>query len=379
MNQNSDVSNNDEVNLLIYWKIINARKWLIGIVVGSITVGVVIWSLLSPITYRAEAVIMPVSRGVGGGGLAATIGQFGGGLASLVAGGGQGALQQFMALLITRTLAEDVVTDCNLVQVFEIGGESMAKKMDIAVRKLNSHVKITDDRRMGTIKILSEFDDPALAARVANSYLKWLQSFINRNSFAVAKRNRIFIEYQLDQNKQNLLNAGKELNEFYKNERVSSVESKVDVVIESSKDMDFSDINNLIVSGGLTDKVADLQKKTTEIDKKIGELIIVNDVPQQVYLQYLTLRRKLLEEINTLLTQQYEVAKIEEAKEELAFQTIDPAREPVDRFKPKRKKMVVIGFFASLFLGIIAAFFVDYVERMKKNMELQQMYKKELV
>jgi uncharacterized protein involved in exopolysaccharide biosynthesis len=104
----------------------------------------------------------------------------------------------------------------------------------------------------------------------------------------------------------------------------------------------------------------DLQKKSSEIQ-------IAKNIPQQVYLQYLTLRRDLLGKINILLTQQYEMAKIEEAKEDLAFQVVDPARVPLKRFKPQRRKIVTMAFMASLFLAFFLVFFLEYVQRMRKQ------------
>ncbi len=376
---------NDEINLLDYWNVIKRRKRLIGLIVGTVTVVTVIVSLVTPKYYKAQAVIMPVGKG-GGGGLAALAGQFGGlaSLAGLGGAGGQAPSQQFMALLKTRTLAEEMINRHNLMSVLfkktkaeaevevEESQRSKVKGEDINERRttnderrkkgqavedavktlLGSYVKFMDDKKNGTITISAEFKDPKLAAEVANGYVDGLQKFINENAFTVAKRNRIFIEGQLAQNKRELLEAGKELNEFYKGGRVSSVESKIDVPIANS--------NTQAVLG-------DLQKQKEEIENKI-----VKDIPQQVYLQYLTLRRNLLTQINTLLTQQYEMAKIDEAKDELAFQVIDPARVPEKRSRPKRRQMVMLAFASSLFIGVFAAFFMEYLEKVKAEAKVKE-------
>ncbi|MBI2091970.1 MAG: hypothetical protein HYT75_03110 [Deltaproteobacteria bacterium] len=358
----------DEINLIEYWNTLKVRKKLIAGVVAVITVVTIIISLISPEVYRSKATIMPIGKGGGGGGgLAGAIGQFGG-LASMAGlGGSSGAIMQLMALLQTRTLAEYVVNSNNLMGALGVNGDDPKVNMERAVKRLESKVKINDDRKNGVINIVVEFGDPRTAADVANGYIEGLQAFINSNSFTVAKRNRIFIEKQLDQNKQDLLNAGKELNEFYKNQRVSSIESKVDVQIDSAgKIADTWDMEYRLMGSEFI-KLADLQKERKKLDKQLDEILVVKDVPQQVYLQYLTLRRKLLEEINQLLTQQYEIAKIEEAKDELAFQTIDRAKSPSTRYKPKRKMMVIVGFTVSIFAGMFSAFFMNYLDRLKNR------------
>jgi len=214
-----------------------------------------------------------------------------------------------------------------------------------------------DNMKNGTITISTEFKDPKISTDVANGYVEGLQELISKNSFTVTKRNRIFIEGQLAQNKRELLEAGKELNEFYKSGKVSSVKSTIDVSVESNQ---ISNTDQAIIS------VEMLRKNKEDIESKI-----VKGVPQQVYLQYLTLRRNLLTQINTLLTQQCEIAKIEEAKDELAFQVIDPARVPEKRSKPKRKQMVMMVFVSSLFLSVFTAFFMEYLEKIKQQIKVK--------
>jgi len=82
----------------------------------------------------------------------------------------------------------------------------------------------------------------------------------------------------------------------------------------------------------------------------------VKKVPQQVYLQYLTLRHEILAKMSAVTAQQLELAKMEEAKDELKFQVVDPAIIPLTKCWPKRSEMVLTAFLTSLLfmcLGII--------------------------
>ncbi len=359
-------SYSEEINLLEYWAVIKKRRSYIAGFVLIVVIATSIISLLMPKYYKADAVIMPFNN-KGGGGLAALAGSFGGlaSLAGLGGIGGQTVLQQFIALLNSRTLTEDVINEMNLMPV--LFKDYDVKKADqptigAGIRALKGCVNFLEEKKNGTISISGEFKDPIIAADVVNGYIKELQTLINENSFTMSKRNRVFIEKQLEQNKRELLESGKDLNEFYKSGKVSSVESKVDVSTGVHISADAEDASATEVGHkDLLAKVDELQKQKQDIESKL----VVKDVPQQVYLQYLTIRRGLLVQINNFLTQQYEMAKIDEAKDDLAFQVIDPARVPEMRSRPQRKQMVMMSFMASLLIGVFAAVFMEYIEKMK--------------
>lgn len=370
----------DEINLLDCYRVIKKRRKLVAIIVGAATIVSVIYSLLAAKIYRSEAVIMPLGSG-GGGVLAQMAAQFSG-LPFMGALGGMAdtKTQQFMTLLESRTLAEKIIERYGLMKViFEDEWDNKnnrwedqeeAPTMEEAVYRLKKrYMKFEDDKKSGIITISADFKDPLLAAEVVNGYLAGLREFINENLFTMAKRNRIFVEEQLAENKKDLLSVGKLINEFYKGDRISDVKSLIDVVLEVNEEASLE-------GGGVTDfgygqegsQAWDiLEQKKGEIRKKLDETKVVEGVPQQVYLQYLILRRELLGRMNALLTQQYEMAKIDEAKEDLAFQVVDPGRIPEKRYKPKRKLIVASSFAASAFLAFFAAFFLEYINRMREE------------
>ena len=68
------------------------------------------------------------------------------------------------------------------------------------------------------------------------------------------------------------------------------------------------------------------------------------------------------------LSQQYELARIEEAKDSIDFVVIDKAIPPEKKTKPKRMQNVMLAGIISLFIGIFIAFFLEYWENnVKKN------------
>ncbi len=408
------VHGSDEINLLDYWRVIWKYKKMIVAIVFVASIAAVVMSLLAKKTYRADAVIMSISsKGGGGGGLSSLASQFGG-LASLagvnIGGSSAGDAEKIVAILKSRTLAENVINREHLMPIFfkdkwdaaslkwKTNDPNKQPNMEDGVKAMRRVVTITDDKKSKTIRVTGIFFDQKITSAIVNTYLDELQNFISSNAFTTAKRNRIFIEGQLAQNKEDLLEAGKEINEFYRGNRVSSADAKVDVPVsrqsltvnpatkalagvlegesirkdEKIKVADASLLGQeeLVVDSGSGSGMSDpaigsLLEQKSDIEKRLADANMVKNVPQQVYLSYLMLRRELLGKVNALLTTQYEMAKIEESKEDLAFQVIDRAVPPVRRASPKRAQICIMSFMAALFGAIFLAFFREYLERMK--------------
>jgi uncharacterized protein involved in exopolysaccharide biosynthesis len=352
-----------EINLLDFWRILKKRKILFVATVFVVTAAAVVFSLVYPVSYQAKASLMPVTSQKMSG-LAGLMGGQGGLNILSGLGGGTTVSSQIQAVLSSRTLAERVINKCGLLRrIYDKAwdadrggwrtgpdGKSMEPPMDDAVDTLLKMMNFDEDRKTFLITITATMKDPTSVSQVVNCYLDELGAHIQQNTFTTAKRNRIFIEAQLERNKILLLEAGKGISAFYSANKVSNVSPMLDVDVSQAAD---------------DAKLEDLQKQADELDKKIAQAELVRDVPEQVYLQYLTLRRQLLGQVNMLLTQQYEMAKIDEAREEPTFQIVDRPRVPLHRFRPKRKQMVMVGFALAVFSGVMAVLFRDYLDRLK--------------
>lgn len=353
----------DTVDLLEYWRILKRGRWLIAALTSAALLVAVVVSLLLPQIYRATAVIMPLGGGGGLslGALASQLPQIS--LDAGILGGNKGITTQLLALLGSRTLAERVVEHNDMLpHLFPERWDSATKNwkgnggptVEEGARRLQAKVSASENRKSGTLLINAEFTDPQLAVQVATSYVDLLQVYIRDNTFSLAKRNRLFIAGQLAKTKRELLEAGKSLNAFYQDSRVSSVDSKVNVPILLD-DLDGAAMpGQLVVSQSL-------------IEQQLEDSALVKDVPQQVYLQYLALRRDLLGKLTALLAQQYELTKIEEKRDELAFQILDPAVQPKFRIRPQRGGIVVFSTLGAGFLSVFVVFAVEHFRRARRG------------
>lgn len=119
-------------------------------------------------------------------------------------------------------------------------------------------------------------------------------------------------------------------------------------------------------------KIAELQSQLVRIEKgnpgkgDSNFYLPFNELPALgMRLARLMREAKIQENVFELLTGQYELAKIEEAKDVNTIQVLDPAVPPDKKSRPKRRLIVIITTFMGFFFAVLLVFFREYVERIK--------------
>ncbi|MFH2013260.1 MAG: Wzz/FepE/Etk N-terminal domain-containing protein [Pseudomonadota bacterium] len=380
----------DEINLLDYLQVIIKRWKIIAWIVGISVVSMAIISLLMTPIYQAKTTIMPVESSGGQlSGLLQNIGSlpFVGSMASNIGGGGTSA-NKLVAILNSRTLAEDIIKTLDLMKVFSKGKKEPPTLQD-SVKSLTDITKITDDKKKGVISISVEYKDPKIAADIANHYTTVLQKFINENTLSMAKKNRIFLEAQLKKVKEELRQAEENMKSFQTKTKIVAADAQAEAVIHELAELkaqitvrevrlgvmkQFSTAVNPDVLR-IRDELRELRKQLAMMDSKGGTpetmaLPSLSEAPT-LGLQYIRLKRDTLiqEKVFELLTQQYEIAKVEEAKDGITFQVIDRAIPPEKRIRPKRTLIVMLAGVTSLFAGVFLVFFLEYLNNIKQPKE----------
>jgi len=379
----------DEINLLDYWRIVMKRwKIIAGIFVISVVTAAIISLLMTPI-YQAKATLMPVESS--GGRLSGALQNLGSlpFVGGMVPGIGGASASKLVAVLNSRTLAEDVIHALNLTRIFFKDKKDKPPSLEDAVESLTDITKIADDKKGGVISISVEYKDPKIAADIANHYTTVLQKFINENTLSMAKRNRIFIEDQLEKVKRELKEAEEAMKSFQTDKKIVAIDAQTEAAIRVLADLkaqitarevqmgvmkQFSTAANPDVLR-IKDELRELRKQLTMVESKRGNpetmaLPSLSESPA-LGLQYIRLKREALiqEKVFELLTQQYEMARIDEAKEDITFQVIDRAIPSEKRIKPKRRQMVMLAGAVSLFAGVFLVFFLEYAANLKEPKE----------
>jgi uncharacterized protein involved in exopolysaccharide biosynthesis len=378
----------DEINLLDYWRVIRKRWRIIALIFGISVIIASIASLFMTPIYQATTTIMPIESS--GGGLSSALQSiqslesipFVGGM---VSGFGGASADKLIAVLKSRTLAEDVIRSLELINLLFKDSPQKPPALQTFVRSFTGIIKITDDRK-GLINISVNYKDREIAADIANQYTASLQKFINENALSMAKRNRIFIEDQLNKVKLELKEAEEAMKIFQTDKKIIAIDVQTETAIRAIAELNAQITAREIQLGvikqfstpanpdvlSINDELRELKKQLAMIESKgnspeAGIFPSLSEAPT-LGLQYIRLKRKALiqEKVFELLTQQYEIAKIDEAKEDINFQVIDRAIPPENRIKPNRRLNVMLAGAVSVFVGIFFVFFMDYIANLKE-------------
>jgi len=301
----------------------------------------------------------PDSQGAGLGALAALTARSGGigigGLAGDLLGvKSSGAL--FVGMLNSDTVREAIIAKFDLKKVYR------TPEMEDARSTLAEHTAISEDRKSGIITIEVKDHDPRRAAGICNAYVEQLDSRVEEVSTSSARRERVFLEGRLHAVKADLDAAAKNFSDFASKNTAIDIPAQGKAMVEAAATLQGQLIAAQAELSGLQQiyaeqnvrvrsaqaRVKELQAKLNEIGGQGGDATDLYPSIRKLPLlgvTYADLYRqtKIEETIYELLTQQYELAKVEEAKEVPVVKVLDRASVPGRKSSPSRTLVVLIG------------------------------------
>ncbi|HVP36189.1 MAG TPA: GNVR domain-containing protein [Terriglobales bacterium] len=379
-NPNSTATEQEKINLYNYLAVlVKYRRFIFfNFIFICFTVGVL--SLFLPNWYRAKTTLLPPERGNVGLGVSSSIlGEFSA-LSGLSLPMTATPSDVFAAILKSRAVVEPAIKEEDLLKVYGV------RKMEDGLREFFSHLKVTVENE-GIISIEFEDKNRDRAARVANLLVEKLDLVNRTTSTSKAKNARVFIEERLNQTQANLKTAEDSLKNFQEANKAivldEQMKASVQAAAELKAELTSDEIQmNVLGKNMLPDhpQMQQLRSRINEIRRQLSTLesgsenandnkvlgVPFSQVPSlSLELARLTREVKIQEKLFELLTQQYEQYKIEETKDTPTVQVLDKASPPETKYKPKRVTMILIAGIASLFLGVIFSFSLEYIERTK--------------
>src|SRR3990172_4270122 len=118
----------------------------------------------------------------------------------------------------------------------------------------------------------------------------------------------------------------------------------------------------------LSERLRELEEgKTNPGSPSQKDIFIPTAKIPNLSLQYARLLRdaKVQQTLYELLTQQYEMARIQEAKDTPTVQVLDEAKVPERKSKPSRRQIVMLATITAGFFAIFLAFFLEYIEKVR--------------
>jgi capsule polysaccharide export protein KpsE/RkpR len=350
----------------------NRRRFVWKSVLAGLVIGTLIAFLL-PAQYESYTRLMPPDDQSGRGlaMISALTGKAGAGMAG-IAGDllglkTTGAL--FVGILGSRSVQDKLIGEFDLQKVYH------DSHLENARLDLTKHTAILEDRKSGIITVTVTDRSAQRARAMANSYVGELDRVVNQLSTSSAHREREFLEQRLVSVKQDLQSAERNFSQFSSKSGAIDIKEQGKAMVEAAAVIQGQMIaaeselqglkqiytdNNVRVRGAEA-RIAELQH---QLEKLGGRNETAGSPDSQSY--YPSIRRlpllgvayadlyretKVQEAIFETLTQQYELAKVQEAKEIPSVKVLDPASIPEGRSFPPRLLIIVVSAFLFGWLG----------------------------
>jgi uncharacterized protein involved in exopolysaccharide biosynthesis len=362
-----------EYNLIDYLTFLLKWKRLIVSIILSCVVFTIITGLLMPKTYRAETRILPPQQNNAG--LAAQLlNQVGGsitGISGILDTNNQKEL--YVGMLQSRTILDNIITKFDLKTLYHVKTSEEARK------KLKQKINIQSEQKSDLIFITAEDKDPQRAADIANSFVDELRKLSKKLAVTEAAQRRLFFEEQLKETKEALINAEEAVKGFQEKTGVLHVEEQVKAVIKNiaqlRAEIAAKEVDIKVLKTYAKPSNPDLQKAETtlrgmkeelsKLEFKSGTsknpMMPVGRMPS-VGTEYIRKLRDIRfnEALYELFLKQYELAKLDEARDATVIQVIDKAIVPEKKIKPNILNMVVISSIVSFFVSVFTAYFLEH-------------------
>jgi capsule polysaccharide export protein KpsE/RkpR len=360
------------------WLLWSRRRFL-GKVVAYGIAGSLLLAFIIPARYQSVTRLMPPDQASGKSVMLSMLGAASEGLSGLTQG--LGGVEKtpgdlFIGVLESRTVQDDLISKFDLRRVY------WRKRWADARQILAERSDISSDRKSGIISIAVSDHSPERAAAMAREYVNELNWVVSQMNTSAAHRERVFLEERLQQVKQDLESAEKEFGEFSSRNATLDIKEQGKSMVEAAAQIEGERIAAETELQGLRQIYSDNNVRVRSTQARINELQrqlqamggtsgmaaappggaadakagypTIRQLPLLgVHYADLLRRTKVQEAVFETLTREYELAKVEEAKELPSVKVLDPAEVPEQRSFPPRTLVVIAGTGFAFFLGIV--------------------------
>jgi uncharacterized protein involved in exopolysaccharide biosynthesis len=283
----------------------------------------------------------------------------------------------FVGILSSRT-AQD-----KLIQQFDLKKLYRDRRMEDARRDLAEHTAISVDRRSQIIAVSVTDNSPQRAAAMSQAYVEELNKLVAELSTSSARRERIFLEERLQAVNKDLESAEKEFSQFASKNAAIDVKAQGVAMVEAAAALQGELIAAQSESEGLRQIYSDKNVRVRSVKARIDELqhqleklggkgestTTVSAQPNEsmypsirklpllgVAYADLYRRTKIQEAVLEALTKEYEMAKVQEAKEIPTVKVLDAAIVPDKKSFPPRLLIIFLGTFLALAFAVAWVF-----------------------
>jgi uncharacterized protein involved in exopolysaccharide biosynthesis len=343
------------------------KKLIVGLPIVVAALAAVASGLL-PNVYQANTKLLPPQQSQSG--AAALLSQLGG-VAGAAAGvaGIKAPNDLYIGMLRSRTVADQIISKFDLKKVYEVDTLERARK------KLEEKTYIISGKD-GLISIAVEDNDPQRVAQLANGYVDQLNKLTQALAVTESSQRRIFFEQQLLMAKNNLAAAEMKLKGVLDTRGIVSVDSDSRSIVEtigrvraqlSAKQIQLDSMNAFVTENNpeykrVEQELSSLRSELSKLEN--GRPAVAGNADagsKRAGINGISLLRDVqyYQMLYDLLAKQYEVARLDEAKDPSIIQVLDPAIKPERKSKPNRSLLVLVSAAISFLLVLAWGLFSE--------------------
>ena len=351
-----------------------AKRMIFGVTLLAALGALAVAFMLTPVFTARTTLLPPGSQQQSGSAAAlAALGALGG-----LAGGGLAAKtpdELYVALLksdsVQRALAER----------FKLGERYEAKTYEALRKVLPKYIRVSSDKKTGIISVEVDDEEPKFAADLANAHASEITKVLGRLAVSEAQVRRLFFEQQLKETKEHLIKAEQDLRSVQEKSGVIVHDKQAEAMIAGAAmvraQIAEREVQLKVLRTSATEQNPDVMRLMSELGGLRGELarmessrggaagstvdMPVGKIPAAA-IDYVRARRelKLQETLLESMIRQYEIAKLDEAKEGPVLQQVDVALPPDYKSKPSRALIVIAAALLAFLATCVVAVWRGY-------------------
>jgi uncharacterized protein involved in exopolysaccharide biosynthesis len=368
----------------ITWLLWSSRRFLVRLVLWAAVLSVIV-SFIIPSRYKSTARVVPGDSSSSSSLIASLLGR-----AGSAASAGAGFGMDAASLLGVKTpgafyvdvLRSETVQNA-IIDKFDLRTHYRKKYYYDARKKLTQYTDIDEDKKSGVIAISVTDVDRKLAADMVHAYIDQMNQVSANLNTSAAHREREFLEQRLQGAKQDLDRSVLALSDYSSKHSMVDVQSQGKSMMDAAAKLQGEMIARESELKGLqqiysndTPRIRSLQASISELRGQLNKIIGNYTPPETVEsspegssanpypalralpalgYRYADIYRqvKIDETVYGYLRQQYEIARIQEAKELPVVRVMDPGSIAERKTTPVRSLIVIMSVMAAFIIGCV--------------------------